>query len=216
MLRASSPAAAQYSLLPSLISPSSSTRPASNPPSPYLDVSTAASAFNSSQPRSPPSQQRRCSSPTLSQQLPTSPSSYSISRLRSTCDAGDRLISDAGGSAADSAAAASRSSSLQRRWLDSPSCPAVAASTASSSLRSAVRRQPLSPVTRNAAGQQRQRQSSAGQPTTTSSSSYAAALNRARRRKPGWDDNTNPPSEPSFEEAVSAWQQGMEAGAYGR
>lgn len=194
-------------------------RPGSNPPSPYLDVSTAASAFNSSQPRSPPSQQRRCCSPSLGQQFPTSPSSYSTSCLRSSWEARDRLISDAGGSAADAtAAAAVGSSSLQGWWLGSPSCPAVAASTASSNPTSAAHRQPQGPVVRSQQ-LQRQQQPSAGQPTNNSSSSssnYAAAMSRARRCKPVWDDNTNPPSESSFEEAVSAWQQAMEAGAYGR
>ncbi|WIA37634.1 hypothetical protein OEZ86_014535 [Tetradesmus obliquus] len=36
-----------------------------------------------------------------------------------------------------------------------------------------------------------------------------------RRGRRGWDGNTNPPLEPSFEDALMAWQEDTEAGVYG-
>jgi hypothetical protein len=48
-----------------------------------------------------------------------------------------------------------------------------------------------------------------------STSHVDAGLRRARRCRRRWDANTNPPQEPSFEDALRAWQEDTDAGLYG-
>lgn len=246
-------------LLPPLLSPTSPTRSCSGAPSPYLDVSTAISIFNSSSSSSPSHhsrsplgrQQRRSANTglTSSQQHLSSPSSQS-QPLRCSWSGGSpteqrTASADPGALGAGSTGREAKGSNgIQRRWtvgasaadllLEADAAQGGPASATAEGLSTAATvmdadthrvKLPSRMAARSAGGlhsgsssQPQRRRLPAGWLNTRTSSRgccKAAGLSRARRRQLTWDDNTNPPTEPSFEHALTAWQEDMEEGKYG-
>jgi hypothetical protein len=208
----------QHLLLPPLTGCSS--RPGSEPPSPYLDVSIAMTAFTNSSsnatlqhPHSPLSQQqRRCYSPSQS----LSPSSQLRRSSGASSPAWHRTSE--GEAAADGRPAVSGtvagvagSTSLHSRPHHVPAS-APPASRQSLHTAPAVR----TSTNTSTSSKQQQQQQRCLSAVATSGTNVDAGLRRARRCRRGWDANTNPPQEPSFEDALTAWQEDTDAGVYGK
>jgi hypothetical protein len=222
-LRASSPVL-QHLLLPPLAGTGS--RSGSEPPSPYLDVSTAMSAFTSSSsptlqhPHSPlgqQQQQRRCyspgQSPSPSSQLRTSSGCSSPA----WCRLSEAEAAAEGRPAAAAAAGASGNMVSSTSWQRQSQTLPASAGAAGRQLRGHT-----APAIRSAAAarsstssKQQQQQQRCRSAAAASISCVDAGLRRARRGRRGWDGNTNPPLEPIFGDALRAWQEDTEAGVYG-
>jgi hypothetical protein len=193
------------------------SRPGSEPPSPYLDVSTAMTAFTNSSsnatpqhPHSPLSQQqRRCYSPSQS----LSPSSQLRRSSGASSPAWHRTsegeaAADGRPTASGSVSGVVGSTSLHRR-------PHPVPASAPPASRQSLHTAPAVRTSTSTSSKQQQQQQRCFSAVAASSTNVDAGLRRARRCRRGWDANTNPPQEPSFEDALRTWQEDTDAGVYG-